>query len=369
MPSAKKAIPPSAPPSTTDVFISPDALHFDLSNPRFVDGQATTEREIIQHLVDEADVDELVQSIMSAGYVDYEPLIVLKQGKVVLEGNRRLAALRLIADEDLRTELKFALPDIEEQQPLPEQVRIRYVADRSEARSFIGFKHINGPFKWDALAKAKYAAEWFDEGHDIGPISRTLGDNHNTVRRLVNGWYALQQAQGEGFDVSKISKRNFAFSHLYTALTRSSVREYLGLGDEDPSSEPKKKPIPRNHRGQLLQLMSWLYGQEHKGEPALVRSQNPDLNILSKVLGHPEGKKMLLAKRDLHVAYARVEPASTRFEDALLKASKQCEDALSLAGAFDGDATLLKIAEGMQRTVRSLVGAMKEGAESAQEAN
>jgi len=110
--------------------------------------------------------------------------------------------------------------------------------------------------------------------------------------------------------------------------------------------------------------MSWLYGQEQKNEPALIQSQNPDLNILSKILGHSEGKKMLLAQRDLHVAYARVEPASTRFEDALMIAAKQCEDANALSGGFDGDPTLLKVAEGMQRTVRSLNVAMKDRAES-----
>lgn len=362
MASAKKATAASAPPRAPDVFVAPTKLKFDLDNPRFIEGQFKKEDEIIEHLVDEADVNELVQSIMSAGYVDYEPLIVLQKEEVVLEGNRRLAALRLIANAELRRKLKYELPKIDSPEPLPEVVRVRYVKDRSEARSFIGFKHINGPFKWDALAKAKYAAEWFNEGADIATISRTLGDGHNTVRRLVNGWYALQQAQRDGFDVSKISKRNFSFSHLYTALTRASVRDFLGIGDEDLSSPPQKNPIPKTHQQQLSQVMSWLYGQEQKNEPTLIQSQNPDLNILSKVLGHPEGRKMLLAQRDLHVAYARVEPASTRFEDALMKAAKQCEDANALSGGFDGDPTLMKVAEGMQRTVRSLYVAMKDRA-------
>jgi hypothetical protein len=85
-------------------------------------------------------------------------------------------------------------------------VRIRWVDNRAEARAFIGFKHINGPFKWDALAKAKYAAQWLDDGGDISTISRTLGDNHNTVRRLVNGWFVLQQALEDGFDLDQISR-------------------------------------------------------------------------------------------------------------------------------------------------------------------
>jgi hypothetical protein len=43
-----------------------------------------------------------------------------------------------------------------------------------------------------------------------------------------------------------------------------------------------------------------------------------------------------------------------------MKAAKQCEDANALSGGFDGDPTLMKVAEGMQRTVRSLNAAMKD---------
>ena len=82
----------SAPPHAVDEFVAPAKLNFDLDNPRFVEGQFVAEEDVVRHLVDEADVNELVQSILSAGYVDYEPLIVLKKDNTVLEGNRRLAA-------------------------------------------------------------------------------------------------------------------------------------------------------------------------------------------------------------------------------------------------------------------------------------
>lgn len=341
-------------------FLAPIDLHFDRENPRFVDLGFTDEADIVRELYEQADVDELIQSILSAGYIDFEPLIVLRDGNIVLEGNRRLAALRLIADEGLRRKLKIGLPTIEEPKSLPETVRVLLVEHRDAARSFIGFKHINGPFKWDALAKAKYAAQWYESGGDIGTISRTLGDNHNTVRRLVNGWFALQQALRDGFDLTQISKKSFAFSHLYTALTRPAVREYLGLTSEDLSSPPQTSPVSVEKRNELQQLMSWLYGQEHKGEPTIIQSQNPNLNELSKVLAHPEAKAMLMARRDLRIAHERVEPASARFEEALMTAAKQCEDVLGLAGAYNGELTLLKVAEGMQRTARALVTTMRE---------
>lgn len=350
----------SYPLSPGQEFIAPSELHFDRENPRFIDLGYTEEVDIVRELYEQADVDELIQSILSAGYIDFEPLIVLRHGNVVLEGNRRLAALRLIAQEGLRKKLKISLPEVDAPKPLPEKIRVLVVDHRDDARSFIGFKHINGPFKWDALAKAKYAAQWYESGGDINTISRTLGDNHNTVRRLVNGWFALQQALEGGFDLSNISKKNFAFSHLYTALTRPSVRDFLNLSAEDLSAPPQARPVPADKLDALQQLMSWLYGQEHKNEPTIIQSQNPNLNELIKVLAHPEAKAMLLAKRDLRVAYERVEPPSARFEESLMKAAKLCEEALGLTGSYSGDPTLLEVAKGMQRTANALIAAMRE---------
>ena len=340
--------------------VDPALLNFDTQNPRFYGLSLKSEEAIVRELYEQADVNELIQSILSSGYLDFEPLIVQRKGNIVLEGNRRLAALRLIASADLRNSLKVTLPDLPNARPAPTEVRVLWVDNRDDARSFIGFKHINGAFKWDALAKANYAAHWFESGADIDEIARSLGDNHNTVRRLVNGFYALKQALEDGFDIHDISGKKFAFSHLYTALTRVSVREFLGLADEDIAAPPKRNPVPKGKRDQFAQLMSWLYGQESKGQPTLIRNQNPNLNELSKVLGNPVAKRMLMANRDLRVAYQQVDPPSARFEEALLKASKQCEETLSLAGSFTGEPTLMRIADGMQRTVRSLVSAMKE---------
>jgi hypothetical protein len=73
-----------------------------------------------------------------------------------------------------------------------------------------------------------------------------------------------------------------------------------------------------------------------------------------------QAKKMLMARRDLDVAYQRVDPASNRFEVALIDAAKMAENAMSLAGHYDGDATLLKVADGLQKTTRSLLVTMRE---------
>ncbi|CAN5446882.1 hypothetical protein BH10PSE1_BH10PSE1_27040 [soil metagenome] len=331
-------------------------LMFDPQNPRVPTEVFESDEQVVRTLLDEYDVEELVQSIMSSGWIDYEPLIVDAKSNIVYEGNRRLAALRLISDEKLRKTLSYKLPAIPNAPPTPARVRARLVQSRAEARRFIAFKHINGPFKWDAYAKAKYAAEWLKEGESVDVVSRMLGDNHNTIRRLVAGFRVLEQAQKNGFDMNDRTKKRFSFSHLYTAVSRPAVREFLGIDDDE--DEIPESPVSKDKLDNLSQLMAWLYGQEKKQQPTVVASQNPNLNQLVRVIENPRALASLIATKRLDVAYEEVEPPASRFKDALIAASKQCESALGLSTHYDGDATLLAIGQNLAVTVRNLRDAM-----------
>ena len=346
-----------------DEFENPKNLKLDLKNPRSPDSAFDTEEDVLAYLVDHADVDELVQAIVSSGWHDYEALIVLSDENIVLEGNRRLAALRILADPQLRARLKIELNEAVGPTALPDAVRIRRVPSRRDARDYIGFKHINGPFKWDALSKAKYAAEWHEDGVDIQQISRRLGDRHNTVVRLVNGWNVLKQSLDHGFDLKETTKKSFPFSHLYTGLSRPNVRRYLGLPTDDVSAVLPSNPVPEEHLGNLQAFMSWLYGQ--RGEPSVIRSQNPDLNHLVDVLGNEPAHIMLEASRNLDAAYDLVEDKGLKFGEALMSSVSQAENALRLVGYYDGRADLMGNGDNLRRTVLSLHGAMRRAKEVA----
>ena len=352
----KPAEPTELLPAEQDMLVAVSALRFDRENPRMPNVLFEDDDEAVRHLVDEFDVAELVQSILSSGWIDYEPLIVQHGTDIVFEGNRRLAALRLIGDKSLRDRVNYSLPAIESAKSPPERVRARYVHDRKDARRFIAFKHINGPFKWDSFAKAKYAAEWLAEGEDIDVVSRMLGDNHNTIRRLVMGYNVLEQAQRAGFDLEDRTKKRFAFSHLYTAVSRPAVRNFLNV--QEDNDEVPLKPVPPEGEERLVQLMSWLYGQEKKKEPALIVSQNPNLNQLVRVIENKDGLANLVRYRRLDQAFEAVEPPAGRFKDALIAANRQCESALALSSYFDGDEAQLAMVKNLATTVRSLREAM-----------
>src|SRR4051794_31647712 len=89
--------------------MSLELLRFDPENPRYTpdnDIDTRNEVDVIKFFYKAADLGELVQSIASSGYIDIEPLIVLSENNtlLVLEGNRRLAALKLLSDPQLAQE-------------------------------------------------------------------------------------------------------------------------------------------------------------------------------------------------------------------------------------------------------------------------
>lgn len=342
-------------------------LKIDLRNPRVPNEIFDSEIKAISHLVDHADVAELVQSIGRSGWLDYEPLIVLAPDNIVIEGNRRLAALRLMSSANLRNEIKFKLPSgVEESRTLPSEVRVFYVDDRSEARDFIGFKHINGAFKWDSFAKAKYAAEWLDDEPEttVKDVSERLGDSHNTVLRLVNGYRVLRESERLGFSVEETtSPRGFSFSHLYTALPSPNVRGFLGI-DSELSEVLSSDPVPTEHHADLLEYMTWLYGQVGRGEH-VIKSQNPDLGRLTKVLGSQTATSSLRATGSLAEAFDIVDDKAKAFEDAIFQLLKSAREAAQQLGKYDGDPEVLTVAKTAERTVRSITAGMRSTVEDA----
>ncbi len=78
----------------------PRDLVLDRKNPRFGLAQAADEPEALEILVETADLKELWDSIAERGFEKFEPLVATYEGGelVVLEGNRRLAAVKLLIE-------------------------------------------------------------------------------------------------------------------------------------------------------------------------------------------------------------------------------------------------------------------------------
>ena len=310
----------------------------------------------------------------SNGYLDIEPLVVMAGSEdeelVVLEGNRRLATVRLLTDPGFvnrihdREGLRFAVPQVpSELRPSFEELTVYRVGDRTQARPLIGFKHINGPKKWDAYAKARFAAKWFREsGVGLEEIAKSIGDRHDTIKRMVSAIYVLDQASSEGlFEVADRFPKKFAFSHLYTALSRSEYMEYLGLPSGWARYDPRPNPVPADRMTELGRVLRWIYGSRPDGQKQVVRSQNPDIKRLGEVLGKAEALNVLEASGSLDRAHEVAEPVTARFTKSLVDSRRALQGAIGSVRGYDGeDESLLEISGDVKETALVLHARMKE---------
>src|ERR1700731_1319039 len=90
-----------------------DELLLDPHNPRLADYGLTpnaTQDEIIRVLWENMAVDELALSIAENGFYEHEPLYGTKEKgrQYIIEGNRRLAAVKLLRDDSLRVGLRIS---------------------------------------------------------------------------------------------------------------------------------------------------------------------------------------------------------------------------------------------------------------------
>lgn len=350
-----------------------DWLKLDHMNPRLggVSGNFADE-DIVVQLYKSEDLSELLQSIAANGYMDIEPLIVELDDEdekfIVLEGNRRLAAIRLFQDAGLsaaisgKFSIKLDIPEIsQEAKNTLSEVSVYRVEYRDAARSFIGFKHINGAAKWESYAKARFVAEWYKSGGTtLEEIADKIGDRHDTIKRMVTAIYVLDQAEETGiFSISNRKATRFNFSHMYTALSRSQYRKYLGLQYSWSSYDPQPDPVPGEKLDQLGEIFVWLYGSKEDDKKPIVLSQNPDIKRLGETLANPQGVHVLRAGGSLNEAHASTRSAEETFSSSLIRARKALIEAVSSMRGYDGrDQSLLDFAKDVLENSKTILERM-----------
>lgn len=334
---------------TTIQPIETDSLHFDYANPRLAEygiNGGLDEEEILTILWEAMDVQELVQSISASGFFEHEALIVaVEDGRnVVIEGNRRLAAVKVLRNPTLAVERNWPAPALSAEMRAKLNTLPAIISNREESWRYLGFKHVNGPAKWGSYAKATYIAE-VHRKYDVSlaDIAHQIGDRHRTVQRLYRGLMVLEQAEREKvFDRNDRFNKHLSFSHLYTGLDYEGIAGYLGVAAKEDESV---NPVPKENLQALGEVCGWLYGSRQlKIEPVVI-SQNPHLRQLNAVLSSREAAEALRAGTPLSKAFEISRPPQAVFESALLAAKRELTTARAyLTTGYDNSEQLLKIA-------------------------
>ncbi len=345
-----------------------DKLLFDAENPRLAEfgiSSKSTQFDLLKTLWDEMAVQEIGMSIAHSGYFEHEPLFVEKNDKnqlIVIEGNRRLAAVKLLLDADLRKRVKATdLPSIS-------AVRAKEISElpvvmttREDAWRYLGFKHVNGPSTWGSYAKAQYIAHVHNSyGVPLEQIAEQIGDYHSTILRMYRGLMIIDQAErAKVFDRRKTTKRKFHFNYIYTGMDYPGIRAYIGL---EQVPKDVSKPVPGSKIHNLGELLIWLYGDRDKHRDSLIKSQNPDLKKLDTALSSGEGIKALKDGLPLDVAKDISLGDERLFRYSLQQAKVNLQKALGTltTGFIPTDKEALSLATDVEELARDLVDSMTQ---------
>jgi hypothetical protein len=346
--------------------IDVEYLLLDVDNPRLAaEENLKSQDDLVKFLWEEMAVDEIALSIAKNGFFDEEPLFVIPHASrkdywIVVEGNRRLAAVKLLTDEALRKRVgATSLPSISllRRTDLTDLPVSKY-RTREELWQFFGFRHINGPKPWDPYSKAKYISQVHEEyGIALDEIAASIGDRHATVRRLYRGIKLLEQAENQSLWAAEDrTKPRLAFSHLYTAAAQGEFQKFLGISDDTL----KKNPVPAAHKKDLQDLLLWLYGSKSREIDPLVVTQSPDLNNLREVVASKEGLQSLRSGLSLKSSLDAAIGDERRFADSIFRARQELHQAKSsVTNGYKGQPELLKAAEETSALAETILDEMR----------
>jgi len=351
-----------------------DLLMLDDDNPRLsAIGNTNSQDDLVKVLWNEMAVSEVALSIAANGYFEEEPLFIVpgdpnkskQKGKfVVVEGNRRLAAVKLLRDVELRRLVKATdLPRITDKQCRAlDQLPVSIYPNKKALWEYFGFRHVNGPKEWDSFSKAAYIAS-VRRKYDVplNEIARRIGDQHSTVTRIYRGIILLEQAEKmtEFKREDRIANR-FYFSHLYTAADQKEFQHFLGI---DAERSLKDNPVPKSHLPQLQELMVWLFGSKSDSKSPVVERQNPHLGYLRRVLGNRQALYSLRSGISLHRAYEISLGDDRRFQEALVRAKDALQEAkATVTTGYKGEKEMLRVMDGLLDLARSIAEEMHKKA-------
>ncbi len=222
---------------------STEELLLDPNNPRFFGLQNPTQEQIIEQLIKYENVTELALRIAERGFLPNEILIVCEEDSknYVLEGNRRLAACKLLLDYKVAPEShQKRIQSIAENADRNSIQKINgvFAPTREDADYIIAGRHTQTPVKkWRLVNQAIFYSRRIKAGESIENLSKSVGVGTDKIRKLVislNFCYHAEQlpisknAKKKLFNLQvEDSKEKFDLSTLDRIVQSRPGKDYL----------------------------------------------------------------------------------------------------------------------------------------------
>lgn len=366
---------PEVPEIRTIQFVPIRQLLLDPENPRIVDDlEYPTQDNLAVYLALAENAVEVAASIARNGFFPSEPLIVMpapddnnagEQAWIVLEGNRRLTALRGLVYEATRSQFENAarwdpLSSAAKSWGLSPDYSIPVVpvADRSEALAVIGNKHIVGIVKWEPLAKARFISRLIDDRKmSFAEVAAELTTSITEIQTMYRDHAMARQARDLGIDTGSLES---AFSVLRVAMGKETLRNHAGapLAKDVVAAVD---PIAEDRVDGMREVFGWVFGTAEI-EPVITDSRQ--LTTLARVVASQVGLGALRDGETLEQAEQKVKGQALDPRAGLANGLRTAKNALSAAGNYadavvtdeEIDGLLSDVEEALSSVVSSVRG-------------
>lgn len=326
-------------PSQQAIEIDVEHLDFDPQNPRFFDIVAadhSTEAAALKRMLREENLEELVGSIGQQGFFPGEPLLVTPNPRfagryIVVEGNRRLTALRVLSNMVPSELLPGSLHDLNESAlHHPPSAPCFVFPSRRDVLKYLGFRHISGPRRWEPLAKARYLADLILNFYSnqsleerLRSVARDIGSRRDYVAQLLTALNLYERARNAQFyGLQRVGEDDISFSLLSTALSYVAIVKFLGLPKRDAVI------VDTVNDDHVRELLGWMFAQDQRGDTVLGESRR--LKNLAAVVDSPRAVLELRKSNNLEQAYVFTSGPGEAFGQRLEAAETAISDCLGL---------------------------------------
>ncbi len=367
MVTSKKVVQP------TSVVIEVSKLLFDKRNPRFPsDVAGGSEALLLERFVRDERLLEIIDSIGDQGYFPGEPLLVVPKGNkyTVVEGNRRLAALKLLTGELAPPAGRISIESaVEHATVRPTKVPCLVFAKEDQILRYLGFRHITGIKAWSALQKARYMERLLSENYaDVSQedglklLARETGSKPGYLGQMLSALALYKHAEARNFYGLEIDSSDIDFSILSTSLSYSAIVDFLGLQGRNDLD------LARLSQVNLKDMFLWLFVKKSNQKSVVGESRN--LKKLAAVVASTAATKHLKMTGLLDESFEYSKGPSTALNESLIHAERRLKAAWDwLPRVTELNQDHLDRADGIARTAASVRAAIDVGVSQQQAAS
>jgi len=340
-------------------WINVSKLLLDSKNYRLSEGAHSFDQsQLLKELEKDFELNVIAESLADNGYFVEEPLIAIPDSSdrfIVVEGNRRLATLKFILQQELRhlsSDPEYWEDVSRHLQHDISEVPVIVYDNREELIRFLGHRHIAGIIKWDPLPKARFISSLIErkgKEADFSEVARETGSRANTIKNNYIAYCTFLQARDVfDIDTSELEKN---FSIFYRAIINPVFIDFIGL-NKDISPKEMRTPIPKGKASALRELIGFIHGTEEK-EPVLTDSRQ--LSKLADVLDNKEASNHLRNFRNLEQAFQLSGGEERRLIDNLNKASVYLDDVLRDVHRYKQSKKVVKLVDRCMETMLEII--------------